>query len=81
MADGVLKLAAATDEIEQVVLDREVHRNMNPTQILNEALSRVTAIGLTLAVDLGELAEVLAKELAEMGYELVEAARTGEPSG
>jgi len=53
----------------------------NMKDIIGQALGRVQALGLTLGLSIGDLAGTLARELQEMGYELVQAAKTGEVQG
>jgi hypothetical protein len=48
------------------------------TNILHEALGRVEAVGLTLGLDLLNLAELLGTQLKDMGIDLVHAAETGQ---
>lgn len=47
-------------------------------EIIEEALNRVTAVGLSLGIDLMNLAELLAQQFEEMGVDIVRAAQTGE---
>lgn len=48
------------------------------TQVLQEALGRVQAVGITLGLDILNLAETLARQLHDMGVDFVRAAATGE---
>lgn len=50
-------------------------------QIIQEALGRVEAVIETLGEDLLGIGENLAKELKDMGYDLVRAAETGQEPG
>lgn len=47
-------------------------------EILTEALGRVEAVGITLGLDMLNLATTLAEALQEMGIDFVRAASTGE---
>lgn len=51
------------------------------TNLLHEALGRVEAVGITLGLDLLNLAEMLGSQLKDMGLDLVHAAETGQAQG
>lgn len=48
------------------------------TDVLKNVLGRVEAVGETLGIDLLGMAESMARELKDMGYDLVRAAETGQ---
>ena len=48
------------------------------TQIFEQLLGRVEAVGITLGIDLLGLAQTMASEFKEMGLDVVRAAETGK---
>ena len=48
------------------------------TEVFRDLLARVEAVGITLGEDLLNIGETLARELKDMGYDLVRAAETGQ---
>jgi hypothetical protein len=60
-------------------LDRRFRVDVSEiTNIFQQLLGRVEAVGITLGVDLLNMAETMGKELKDMGYDLVQAAETGQ---